>query len=541
MLLIRCPQCKAVFRANENQLKSRRGRVRCGKCAASFNGLENVVEAPPAPPPAPAPAPAPAAPPPVAPAPQPKPKTEPAAKPQAQPRTAPQPEAAAESVAAAPLPAPAPSAPPEPVAAEAVPVPVAESEPEAAPAAEARVAPAPPPQPEAAEPEPVAPAESLSPVPEPVPAPPPAAKTAVAEKAVAEKAVSMTVPVPVPAPVPVPQPVPAPQPAPAPAKPKAKTKPREPEPPAPPPVAVQERQEPSFGPVPSVAATAGVAVPEIRIEPGEHGVPSEPMAEPPRAPRKPLFAPGQLRRVFGMLLLAVSVLSVVYLLIANWARIVPIGVQLWALGARLLAKPVVQALLLAVVLTALVFRTTRRPKKKPSTPETQAVETLYEVPEEAGHFWRWTFVSLLLIGALVAQAVYAFRTEIAILAPDARPALERVCAAAGCTVPLPRRSDLVSIETSDLHPVPGRNDQLQLIATVKNRAFYRQDWPHLEVTLTDTRDKPVVRRVFAPAEYLPEESKSAPGFNGNQELQLDLTLQVDGAIAAGYRLYVFYP
>ena len=111
----------------------------------------------------------------------------------------------------------------------------------------------------------------------------------------------------------------------------------------------------------------------------------------------------------------------------------------------------------------------------------------------------------------------------------------------GCTVPLPRRSDLVSIESSDLHPVPGKSDQLQLIATVRNRAFYRQDWPHLEVTLTDTRDKPVVRRVFAPAQYLPEDNKSATGFNSNQELQLDLTLQVEGAVAAGYRIYVFYP
>jgi hypothetical protein len=208
---------------------------------------------------------------------------------------------------------------------------------------------------------------------------------------------------------------------------------------------------------------------------------------------------------------------------------------------RALARPAVQGVLVALVLTALVIFATRTPRKKPATSDAKTVEALYQVPEESDHFWRWTFISLLLVGGFAAQLTYIFRTEIAILAPDARPAMERLCAALGCTVPLPRRSDLVSIESSDLHPVAGRNDQLQLIATVKNRAFYRQDWPHLEVTLTDTRDKPVVRRVFAPADYLPAEYKSAPGFNGNQELPLDLTLQVDGAAAAGYRLYVFYP
>ena len=313
---------------------------------------------------------------------------------------------------------------------------------------------------------------------------------------------------------------------------------------------LEERVEPRLGAESGIAvtpepapATVALAAEALRIEPATHALAEPPIAsEPPpaAAPREPFFKPGQLRRWLGMLMLSAAAAGVLYAIAANWDTLGPMLGRALRTGQQWLAKPGSKAILAAGALTAAVIFSTRHRKKKPES-GAQSIENSYQMPEENGHFWRWTLVSLTLIGALFAQAAYIFRTEIAVLAPDARPVMEQACAVVGCTVPLPRRSDLVSIESSDLHPVPGKSDQLQLIATVRNRAFYRQDWPHLEVTLTDTRDKPVVRRVFAPAQYLPEDNKSATGFNSNQELQLDLTLQVEGAVAAGYRIYVFYP
>jgi predicted Zn finger-like uncharacterized protein len=43
-LITRCPACGTTFRALASQLSVRGGRVRCGKCAAIFDGVANLVE-----------------------------------------------------------------------------------------------------------------------------------------------------------------------------------------------------------------------------------------------------------------------------------------------------------------------------------------------------------------------------------------------------------------------------------------------------------------------------------------------------------------
>jgi predicted Zn finger-like uncharacterized protein len=155
--------------------------------------------------------------------------------------------------------------------------------------------------------------------------------------------------------------------------------------------------------------------------------------------------------------------------------------------------------------------------------------------------WPWVLGATLALLGIGAQAGYHFRAEIAVLAPQAKPAMQALCAALGCDLPLPRKSDLMGIETSDLHPEPSNPGQLQLVATLKNRAPFAQEYPHLELTLTDTTDKAVVRRVLAPADYLPQTRPVAAGFAAGSDLPVSLTLEVRNAAPIGYRLYVFYP
>lgn len=152
--------------------------------------------------------------------------------------------------------------------------------------------------------------------------------------------------------------------------------------------------------------------------------------------------------------------------------------------------------------------------------------------------WPWALGSVAAILLLALQTVMHFRTEIAVLHPDTKPLLTAACEAFGCTLLLPRKAELMSIETSDLHPeAEGR---LTLTATLKNRAPFAQEHPHLELTLTDTADKALVRRVLAPAEYLPAPERS-PGFPAGKELPIELAIDAPGVPAAGYRLYLFYP
>jgi len=153
--------------------------------------------------------------------------------------------------------------------------------------------------------------------------------------------------------------------------------------------------------------------------------------------------------------------------------------------------------------------------------------------------WPWLVGALTALGVLSLQAAMHFRTELAVLHPETKPWFAAACEIAGCTLLLPRKAELVSIETSDLHPENG--GRLGLSATLKNRAPFAQEFPHLEITLTDTADRALVRRVLAPPEYLAAGTAIGAGFSAGREMPVDLSIEVADIPAVGYRLYLFYP
>jgi hypothetical protein len=152
--------------------------------------------------------------------------------------------------------------------------------------------------------------------------------------------------------------------------------------------------------------------------------------------------------------------------------------------------------------------------------------------------WPWVIGSVALLLVAAAQLAYIFRTELAMVAPELRPALLAACELIGCTLPRPVKPELVGIETSDLAP---EGNGLLLTATLKNRAPFEQDFPHLELTLTDTQDAALVRKVLTPADYLPAGQDAARGFAARGEVAIRLTLMADDVPAVGYRLYLFFP
>lgn len=154
---------------------------------------------------------------------------------------------------------------------------------------------------------------------------------------------------------------------------------------------------------------------------------------------------------------------------------------------------------------------------------------------------RWPALvgSLLLVLLAAGQLLYIYRVELAVLLPEARPMLVAGCAAFECTIPRPRKPELVGIESSDLAPEGA--DRLLLTANLRNRAPFAQDYPHLELTLTDTRDSAVVRKVLAPNDYLTAEHPETAGFAAQGEVPVRLLLEAKGVPAVGYRLYLFYP
>lgn len=155
--------------------------------------------------------------------------------------------------------------------------------------------------------------------------------------------------------------------------------------------------------------------------------------------------------------------------------------------------------------------------------------------------WPWVIGSLVALAAIGLQAALAFRVELAVLSPEIKPTLVALCDIADCEVGLPTKVALVSIEASDLVPDKEHAGRLALTTTLKNRAPFPQQFPHLELTLTDTADKAIARKVMAPADYLPPKTDLANGMPPNADIMVAIGVDPGEMTASGYRLYVFYP
>lgn len=164
-------------------------------------------------------------------------------------------------------------------------------------------------------------------------------------------------------------------------------------------------------------------------------------------------------------------------------------------------------------------------------------------PEKPARRWPWAAGLVVALLALALQAIIHFRVELAVISPELRPTLETLCEVAGCTVGLPSTVELMTIEASDLQPVPDQKGALTLTATLRNRAPFAQTYPHLELTLTDSHNVALSRRVLAAKDYLPAGTVRDNIARGLPSGELSIILNIDSGElgASGYRLYLFYP
>jgi hypothetical protein len=167
---------------------------------------------------------------------------------------------------------------------------------------------------------------------------------------------------------------------------------------------------------------------------------------------------------------------------------------------------------------------------------------LREAPRPRSRLF-WGFLLLVAAAALASQATYRYRTEIAVLAPATREVVSAACRALRCKTSLPRRPELLSIESSDLQNDARSDSVIVLNAVLRNRAPFSQDYPALELTLTDEADRPVVRRVLTPSDYLgaSRPAVSDQGLAPGAEASFRVTFDAGRTRATGYRLYLFFP
>ena len=160
---------------------------------------------------------------------------------------------------------------------------------------------------------------------------------------------------------------------------------------------------------------------------------------------------------------------------------------------------------------------------------------------ERSAFWRGGLVvlSTALMLSLLTQIAIQERDQIVSLMPSLKPALQVLCVPFRCTLSPMRKIESIIIESASFTKM--RGDTYRLNFTVKNSASTALAVPAIELTLTDTRDQPVVRRVFLATEIGVKLRELAAG----SEWPASIAIEVKGGAAAepvaGYRVVAFYP
>jgi predicted Zn finger-like uncharacterized protein len=149
-------------------------------------------------------------------------------------------------------------------------------------------------------------------------------------------------------------------------------------------------------------------------------------------------------------------------------------------------------------------------------------------------------LSLLLIVLAALQSIYFLRTEIASEYPQFKPFLVQACTVLQCNIDLPKNLDFFAIDDSDMQESESYENVIDFSSLLINNANYVQSYPNIELTLTDTDDQPVIRRLIKPNEYLKANTNVATGMASKDEVRIKLAINVADLSVAGYRVSLAY-
>jgi hypothetical protein len=117
--------------------------------------------------------------------------------------------------------------------------------------------------------------------------------------------------------------------------------------------------------------------------------------------------------------------------------------------------------------------------------------------------------------------------------------LKQVCAPLHCEIRLPARIDQISIEANELQSLDADRNLFQLNVQLLNTSSAPMAWPHLELQLNDSKDKPVILKSFAPKDYLPEGTDAVKGIAGHGDQQVKIYFELSTSKASGYHVAAF--
>lgn len=163
-------------------------------------------------------------------------------------------------------------------------------------------------------------------------------------------------------------------------------------------------------------------------------------------------------------------------------------------------------------------------------------------PVRSGTVWKiiGSLIALVLVVTLLAQVAWWERETVMVNWPASQPLFVQACEQIGCVVAPPRDIDGLQIENSGLRQVDGSH-KLELKLSLRNRFDVAIEYPALELTLLDDKNNVAIRRVLWPQDYARPGTVIGAGLAARSTQPVIVRLDTGDAVAANYRVQIFYP
>jgi len=174
--------------------------------------------------------------------------------------------------------------------------------------------------------------------------------------------------------------------------------------------------------------------------------------------------------------------------------------------------------------------------------EPSLTEATAAAPSRGTKTGRATAIAVVVCALLlVLQVLRHERDTIVARQPSWRPVLEAICGATGCELSALRQIGAITIDGAAFAREKS-GDGYRLNFTLRNAVAIPLAMPAVELSLLDTQERPVVRRVLMPSDF-----GAPPVLAAKAERTASLPLALTGLDSAalqpvaGYRVVAFYP
>jgi predicted Zn finger-like uncharacterized protein len=156
----------------------------------------------------------------------------------------------------------------------------------------------------------------------------------------------------------------------------------------------------------------------------------------------------------------------------------------------------------------------------------------------------WFVLGLILVAGLLIQIASQESNRIAAAQPRTVPWLQELCQITGCAMGPLKQIESVLVDASGFSKLrtDGKYEFYKIALNLKNNGTLAVAVPSIELSLNDSQDQPVLRRVLSASDLGVTQSTISPAaeLSGGATIQIDST-QLAGARIAGYRMLAFYP